>query len=117
MFDSVMELPSPETALRDAIRHWSRLPELAEFAIQRHGFGNTDCGFGVTYPGDLDEHERAIGAIDIPEGFVQVYGFWGLPDGYEFVVSESAYLTTLAEMLAVEGYPAEAQLVSKLLGK
>jgi hypothetical protein len=42
--------PEPEAAARDAIRHRSRLQELAEFAAHRHGLG-------VTYPGDLDEHD------------------------------------------------------------
>lgn len=110
-----MRMPSPETAIRDAIRHWSRLPELSEFATERHGFGNTDGGFGVTYPGDLDEYDRVIDGINIPEGFVQVYGFWGPPDGYELLVPESAYLRTLVEMLAEQGYSAEAKRVKALL--
>lgn len=108
-------MPSPETAVRDAIRHWSRLPELSEFATQRHGFSNSDGGFGVTYPGDLDEYDRVIDGLNIPEGFVEVSGFWGLPDGYELLVPESYYLTILAEMLADKGYSAEANQVRALL--
>src|SRR5262245_12592136 len=78
-----VEQPEPEVAARDAIRHWSRLPELAEFAALRHGFGDSDGGFGVTYPGDLDDYDHEVDGVCIPEGFVQAYGFWGPPNGYE----------------------------------
>jgi hypothetical protein len=44
-----MNAPDSETAVRAAIHHWSRLTDLVEFAIRRHGFGDTDSGFGVTY--------------------------------------------------------------------
>jgi hypothetical protein len=85
-----MEAPEPATAVRDAIRHWSSLPDLALFAARRHGFMNTDGGFGILYPGDLDEYDRAVDGVNIPEGFVQVCGFWGPPDGYELLVPEQA---------------------------
>ena len=109
-----MEAPEPETAVRDAIRHWSRLSELAEFAACRHGFGDSDGGFGVTYPGDLDEYDRVVDGFAIPEGFVQVYGFWGAPDGYEVLVPEAAYLHTLADVLSAAGHLAEASRVRSL---
>lgn len=109
-----MQAPEPEAAARDAIRHWSRLPELAGFAALRHGFGDSDGGFGVVYPGDLDEFDRTAGA-HVPEGFVQVYGVWGPPDGYEVLVPESLYLTTLAEMLSAAGHTSEANRVRSLI--
>ena len=108
-----METPTPQAAAREAIRHWSRLPELAEFAARRHGFGDSDGGFGVTYPGDLDDYDRASGE-HIPDGFVQVYGFWGPPDGYEVSVPEPVYLDALALDLAAAGHPAEAERVRLL---
>ena len=55
-----MHAPEPTIAIRNAIRHWSRLTDLAEFTAQRHGYGNTDGGFDVTYPGDLDEYDREV---------------------------------------------------------
>jgi hypothetical protein len=58
----------------------------------------------------LDERDRASGAR-IPEGFVQVYGFWGLPGGYEVLVTELVYLTTLATALSEAGYSSEAMQV------
>jgi hypothetical protein len=75
--------PESTVAIRDAIRHWSRLTDLAEFAAHRHGYGNSDGGFGIKSPGDLDEYAREVDGIRIPEGFVQLYGFWGPPEGYE----------------------------------
>lgn len=110
-----MRAPPPEIAIRDAIRHWSRLAELPDFAAKRHGFGNSDGGFGVTYPGDLDEYDRVTDSVQIPNGFVHVYGFWGLPNGYQLLVPESVYLTILSEMLANEGHSAEADRVRALL--
>jgi len=61
------DIPDPETAVRSAIGHWSRLPDLAEFAVRQHGFGDTDGGFGVTYPCDLDAYDRESGRF-IPAG-------------------------------------------------
>jgi hypothetical protein len=110
-----VEPPTPEDAVLDAIRHWSSLTEVAEFAIQRHGYGNTDGGFGVTYPGDLDEYDRVEGGIHIPKGFVQVHGFWGPPDGYEVLVAEALYLDTLATVLSAAGHAVEAAQVRSLL--
>jgi hypothetical protein len=71
----------PQSAVVNSIR-WSRLPDLASSAVARHGFGDTDGSFGVTYPGDLDEYDRAVEGATIPDGFVEVYGCWGPPDGY-----------------------------------
>lgn len=115
--ESGLESPAPELAARDAIRHWSRLPELAEFAARRHGFGDSSGGFGVVYPGDLDEYDREVDGVRLPEGFVQVYGFWGPPDGYEVLVPEPIYLAALAEVLYENGHSAEAERVKALTGR
>jgi attachment invasion locus protein len=90
---------------------------LAEFAARRHEYGNTDGGFGVTYPGDLDEYDREVDGIHVPEGFVQVYGFWGPPDGYEVLVPELAYLDTLADVLSATGHSADGERVRALAEK
>lgn len=108
-----MQAPEPDAAIREAIRHWRRLPDLAGFAEQGHGFGDSDGGFGVTYPGDLDDFDRANGEI-IPDGFVRVDGFWGAPDGYEVLVPEAVYLDQLAGVLDAAGHAAEAERVRSL---
>ena len=110
-----MEAPEPDAATRDAIRRWSRLSELAEFAVNRHGFGDSNGGFGVTYPGDLDEYDRKVSGVHIPAGFVLVYGFWGPPRGYEVLVTEPMYLDTLAEVLSAAGHTTEAAQVRSLI--
>ena len=104
---SNMEIVQPEAAIRRAIGRWSRLSDLASFAAKRHGFGDSNGGFGVTYPGDVDPG-------DIPEGYVEVYGLWGPPEGYELLVLESQYLEVLTQMLAAAGHATEAKQVRLL---
>jgi hypothetical protein len=108
-------MPEEKSAILAAVRHWRDLAELACFAVQRRGFGDTDGGFGVTYPEDLDEYDREAEVRAIPPGFVGVYGFWGPPDGYEVVVSESRYLSVLAEVLDAEGRSTDADRVRSLI--
>lgn len=108
--------PDAETACRAAIRHWSSLQDLAAFAVGRHGYHNTDGGFGVTYPSDLDEYARYTEGQFIPPGYVVVGGFWGPPDGYEMFVAEAEYLSVLAGVLAEHGLDAEALQVRALAG-
>ena len=62
----------PVSAIAAVVRHWSRLGDLASFAVDRHGFGCTDDGFGITYPEDLDEWDREVDGAKIPPGFVSV---------------------------------------------
>jgi hypothetical protein len=107
------DIPDPEAAVRTAIRHW-RLPELAEFAVLRHGFGDSDGGFGVTYPTDLAEYDREVEGRSIPSGHVAVYGFWGPPEGYRVIVPESTYLVILAEALAEAGLTAQSSRILAL---
>ena len=61
-------LTDPTFAALTAIRHWYDKPALVQFALARHGFGDTNGGFGITYPGDLDDHERMVEGRVIPEG-------------------------------------------------
>jgi hypothetical protein len=104
----------PQAAVVAAIRTWSRLTDLASFAVARHGFGDTNSGFGVTYPGDLDEYDRAVEGATIPDGFVEVYGHWGPPDGYSLLIRESMYLNILASVFVAEGLHSEAAKVEVL---
>ncbi len=109
-----MDAPDPETAVRESVRSWSSLRQLAEFAVLRHGYGNSDGGFGVTYPEDLDEYDREVNGYTIPSGHVEIYGFWGAPDGYDVTVTESFYLGVLAFMLEEAGFETEAESVRGL---
>jgi hypothetical protein len=90
-----------EPAVLLVIRFWRSLEELATFALKRHGFGNSDVGFGVTYPDDLDPDERMRDPI--PDGCVCIYEGWGPPLGLELFVPEIEYLDTLAEELVSNG--------------
>jgi hypothetical protein len=111
---SPVDAPDPEGAARDAIRHWRRLPDLAGFAELGHGYGDSDGGFGVTYPGDLDGYDRLTLGDRIPAGYVRTYGFWGPPDRYAVLVPEADYLAALAGELAAAGHSAEAARVRAL---
>ncbi len=108
-------LSDPTFAALTAIRHWSNKRDLVQFAIDRHGFGDSDSGFGITYPGDLDDRDRFEGR-HILEGFVQAYGFGGPPDGYEVLVPEWLYCDVLAEVLESLGLPREAASVRSQQG-
>ncbi|MEZ6144598.1 MAG: hypothetical protein R3B91_04000 [Planctomycetaceae bacterium] len=43
-----------------------------------------------------------------------MYGFWGLPDGYEVLVPEKVYLSHLARVLFEAGHANEAEQVRTL---
>jgi len=104
-------VPDPAFAALAAIRHWSDKSQLVRFAIARNGFRDTDGGFGITYPEDLDEHDREVEARRIQEGFVLAYGFWGSPLGYEVLVPEWLYRDVLAEVFECLGMWREAASV------
>ena len=90
----------PTFAALTTIRHDAAkaTPErLVRFATDRHGFGDSDGGFGSTYPSDLHESQQVVVGRCIPEGFVLAYGFWGPPNGYEVLVAEWLYRDVLAE--------------------
>jgi hypothetical protein len=115
--DRAQYLVEPDTpelrAVLDAVRSWSRVGDLCAFAEHRHGFGNSDGGFGVSYFGDLDDFERTD--TTMREGDVLVYAFFGPPEGYEFVVPESLYLECLAAYLDAEGRGEDAERVRAVL--
>jgi hypothetical protein len=100
-----------------SVRHWRDKAQLAHFAVEGHGFGDSDGGFGITYPGDLDEHDRAVEGAVIPDGYVLAYGFWGEErGGYEVLVPQGLYHHVLAEVLECVGLPREAATVRSLGG-
>ncbi|WP_136810751.1 hypothetical protein [Desulfosediminicola flagellatus] len=99
----------------EVIGFWSDLSQLSEFAKKRHGYGNSDGGFGITYEHDLDDYDRDVEGSFIPKGHVEVYGYWGKPDGYEIHIKEHDYLLVLAEVLEKEGLKLAAQFVVEQL--
>jgi hypothetical protein len=113
----IVKAPEPDVACREVILSWSRLPELARFAQLRHGYENSDGGFGVTYPDDLDEFQRQVEGVQIPYGSLLVYGFANAPPyGYELLLREHYYLTVLADILSEAGHANEAATVRSLAG-
>ena len=109
--------PDLETACLEAIRHWHTLPQLAEFATQRHGYSGGEGVFGLECPSDLDEYDRVTRGQFIPPGYLRIYGWWWPQhgEGYEVFVPETFYLRVLARVLTEEGHATEAQQVQQLL--
>lgn len=111
-----MDAPEPSTACREVILEWRRLAELADFAERRHGYGNSNGGFGVHYPEDLDEYDIHVDGIQIPVGSLLLYGYaFVIPPGYEVLVDEKVYLRTLKDVLLEHGLVADAERVAVLL--
>ncbi len=75
------------------------MAEPGRLALARRGWGDSDGGFGVVYRTDLDQHDRDFDGVEIPEGNVMLYGFWGPPAGYEFLITESDYISSLLKYL------------------
>jgi len=97
--------------VRIAIRGWDPR-DLATFAYERHGYQNTDIGCGITYPGDLDDYDREVDHIFIPEGFVRAGADWS---AHEADVPERTYLQILAEELEALGLTNDATRVRALM--
>lgn len=111
-----MESPSPDVACREVILEWSNIQELSEFAKMRIGYCNSDNGSGVNYPEDLDEYQREVEGIHIPDGFVLVFGYTtALPPGYELLVKEETYLQVLESVLSEAGCTHESKAINDLL--
>jgi hypothetical protein len=107
--DSVSPNTPELRCLLDVIRSW-RIEKLASCAIARHGYKNSDGGFGIIYPNDLDDEDRD----DIAAGNVNIYGFWGFPDGDEFEISEILYLEMLVAFLRSHGRSHDGDVVENL---
>jgi hypothetical protein len=111
-----MDAPDTKTACREVIDAWSNLAQLVDFAEQRHGFGNSNGGFGAIYPDDVDGYMAEVEGIHVPDGAVLLYGYaFAMPPGYEILVEESVYLRNLMEVLREHGLTAEAKRVTVLL--
>lgn len=113
-----MDAPDIETACREVILEWRNPVELAFFAEKRHGYGNSDGGFGIIYPEDLDEYQVEVEKIHIPKDHLLVYGYaHAMAPGYELLVLETKYLSVLAQMLTNLGLSREAARVSALVNE
>jgi hypothetical protein len=106
--------PNSTQQIQNVISSWSRLVDLVQFAVNRHGFGDSNGGFGVVYPSDVDEYQREVEHEYIAENHVQIYGYWGLPNGYEFCVHECVYLGILSQALQSSCFLAESQQINDL---
>ncbi|TLD69291.1 hypothetical protein FEM03_18130 [Phragmitibacter flavus] len=107
-----MVAPEPEVACREAIACWSSIQELVEFAERRHGYSNSNCGSGVTYPEDLDEYEITLGEISLARGQLKIYRYRiAIPPGWEILVAEQLYLQILSTVLRENGFFDEAEKV------
>ncbi|GGY03166.1 hypothetical protein GJV26_00935 [Massilia dura] len=111
-----MDAPDAKIACREVIDAWSNLAKLVDFAEQRHGFGNSDGGFGAIYPGDVDGYMAEVEGVHVPDGAVLLYGYAiAIPPGYEILVEESVYLRNLLYVLREHALTAEAKRVTVLL--
>lgn len=105
----------PTIACREAIAEWSDLRELADFALRRHGFCNSNNGTGMNFPEDLDQYQIEVEGIQIPLGFVLLFVLtYPEPGGSEILVPEYLYLSVLADALAESNYRTEATMVREL---
>lgn len=104
-FQYTVEPHSPaQKAALDAIRHWQPVEDLCRFALARHGYGDTDGCFGITYPGDLDDHDRACGE-SIKDGWIEVEAGYGDPHTDPFLLRECEYLELLRQYLTLCNRP------------
>ncbi len=85
-----------------AICHASSLELLVQCILGRYGFGDSDGGFGVTYSTDLDEYDREVEGVSIPQGWVEAYCFWGSPDGYETQIPEHEFVDIVHQALVAD---------------
>jgi hypothetical protein len=98
-------------ATLEAIRCYP-LDRLADAALSRHGYGNSDGGFGVSYERDLTESGECG---PIPPECVEVYTFWGPPEGESYVIPERTYLQILALVLCAKGRDQDFRKVAAFL--
>ena len=111
-----MDAPDANVACREVIDAWSDLTELVGFAEQRHGFGNSNGGFGAIYPGDVDGYMAEVEGVHVPDGWVLLYGYaFAIPPGYELLVEEPVYLRSLLDLLQEHGLTSEAERITLLL--
>jgi hypothetical protein len=111
-----MDAPDAKIACREVIDAWRSIAELVDFAEKRHGFGNSDGGFGAIYPDDVDGYMAEVEGVHVPEGAVLLYGSaFAIPPGYEILIDEAVYLRNLVDVLRENRLTAEALRVTVLL--
>tara|TARA_R110002167_G_scaffold362307_1_gene581326 strand:+ start:3326 stop:3718 length:393 start_codon:yes stop_codon:yes gene_type:complete len=106
----------PRKAAVDAMRNWCAPEELSAFAVARHGFMNSDSFFGITYPTDLDEWDRASGE-SIPDGYVEALAGYGDPHSDGLLILEAEYLELLRQFLLLVRLPTHAQELATVIEK
>ena len=94
---------------REIILAWSQLSALADFAERGHGYGSD--GGGIRYPEDIDEYERVVEGVQIPEGFLQLYSY----SQNDVLVPRSIYLRALMDVLANAGFAGDMARIQVLL--
>jgi hypothetical protein len=103
-----------ECDIREVLSWWPRPSLLADLATRRIGFGHE--GYGLSYPEGIDDHDREAPGIHVPAGHVDIYGFYGNPDGgFEHIVPETVYLGVLAQVLREQELTSEAEAVERLI--
>lgn len=105
--------PAREAAI-DAIHNWKSVSQLVDFAEARHGYQNTDGFFGIFYPSDLNEFDRANGD-PIPNGMIQANAWYGAHDGPIHLLPELEYLELLRQYLTLLGKLELACRISRLI--
>lgn len=107
--------PARKAAI-DAMRHWRSSEELVAFAEARHGYTDTDGFFGISYPSDLDESDRANGD-SIPDGIVEAIAWYGAHEGPRNQLPEEEYLELLMQFLLLNRHADLAIRIRKLLAE
>jgi hypothetical protein len=103
-----------ERDIREVLSWWPTPSFLADFATRRVGFGHE--GYGMNFPEGIDDHDREVMGIHVPTGHVDIYGFYGNPEGgFEHIVPETMYLGVLAQFLRELKRTAEAEAVERLI--
>ncbi|MGB3619882.1 MAG: hypothetical protein WBA20_00885 [Ketobacter sp.] len=74
--------------------------KLIEYALGRHGYGGDNGSYGITYPEDLDDFDRANGE-NIPDGKLEIY--CKELDVDVLTIEERHYLQALKSYLANKG--------------
>ena len=85
---------------------WHQLSDLARFAQERRGYGNTNSGIGLEYP-----------TLPARAGQVRLWHWdWNQkkPKTRKFYIPESDYLATLIALLRLHNCAEEANLVAAL---
>lgn len=100
----------PGAAVEVAIKACQSLDHLVHFALERKGYEN-DFGSGVIYANELDDPDRLKEGRGIAEGHVELFYYWGPPDGYAIQVPEWMYRNLVAEHLQRAGRKADAKRI------